>query len=754
MKSLDFNREFEAYAPRARHWLPSRPDTIIFCSCRVERCAVSSEDTRQPEISVENEIGAVYGAAVQAGSISIGSFHYHAGGLEKRVPTPMQVPSLEGPFVNRENEVGALDRLIERPEVGLTPVAVITGARGIGKTSIGRYWAHLNGEHFEGGQLHADFNELRRDGGVDISALLGSFLRALGFEEEVIPEALADRSALFISKAAEKKILLLLDNVDFAAQVKPLLPGPTGSVVLVTSRSPLEELIRDGAAPLELEPLQEEDGVTVLRRAAGDPSRLQAETEPLKALVTVCAGLPIALKVCGALLAREAHRPVSWLAGYLADESERLRRLGLSSEASIAVVFDESCKALAEPTRRLYRRLGLLPGRSFNAEVAMALAETSLEEAQRLLVELRQANLIEGKAGRFRFHDLLRIHARQAAEVESPELREAALRRVVDYYVSATQRMDYAIIPVRLRLSGPAPGHPREGQPSFKTTAEAMYWFDQERANILAVLRAATAREWDTAAWRIGEALWLAYHNRKAYGEAIEIYTLGAEAAARLGDDAAEARLRSQLARAYIDLDDCAGAERELKVALQLADAGGNRELWASVVEFTGVLAAARKSYREAIEAFERARSVCEERGSTRGIAIQEYHLGRVLSLDGQSRRAVLSLKRAASLIDPESDGLTLGRVRLHLGEAQRALGERKQAAESLSSAIEIMRTEAAPFYEALARERLARVKREQGETEEARGHLEWALDVYTTLSSSRADQVRLALAGDSGERA
>ncbi len=508
---------------------------------------------------VKNELGVVYGNAMQAGSISV---HVH-GGEARRLPIPRQVPSLEGPFVNRHEEVEELDGLLTWDEVGVTPMAVINGMRGVGKTAIGRYWAHANGEHFEGGCLHADFDDLRRDGAVDVHAVLGGFLRALGLHEDVIPDSIEARSALFISKAAEKRILVLLDNVDYAAQVKSLEPGPSGGVVLITSRAPLEELVGDGAAWIELEPLEEEDSALVLMRASGMPALLEADSDAVAALVEICAGLPIALRVCGALLARERHRPVAWLADHLADESERLRHMEVDPQRSINLVFTQAYRSLTDAARGLYRKLGSHPGTSFSPGLAAAVADVPAEEGSRMLGELRRSNLIEGRDERFRFHELLRIHARAiAAEEESAEEREAAVRRVVDFYVAATRRMDFAIIAERLRLSDPLPEADPELLPSFGSTAEAIGWFDQERANVLAVMRDAAAREWDESAWRLGEALWLPYHNRKHFGEAIEVYTIAAGAAQRQGHDAAESRMRSQLARGYLDLDDKPGAKR------------------------------------------------------------------------------------------------------------------------------------------------------------------------------------------------
>jgi tetratricopeptide (TPR) repeat protein len=693
----------------------------------------------------ENRIETVHGSVIQGGKISIGTLNVGVGGLP--LPPPRQVPPLLNEFVNRDSDIAKLDRLLERAEMANgAVVGVVTGLRGIGKTAIVRRWARVNAERFPDGQLHIDLGELRHRGGVDVSEVVGSFLRALGLREEAIPRELHERVALFASATAGKRLLVVLDNVHHPAEVRPVVPTGAGSAVLATAPTRLEELLRDGARLVQLRPLRRDGALGVLAGAIDGDERLESELEALDALVEICAGLPVALRVCGSMLAFDEGLSVAGLVEYLGEEQGRLQRLSLGEEGSILAVFDAAYRSLEAPVRLAYRRLALHPGPSFDAAVAEAALDAPPEETRGLLEALRRYSLLEAEDERLRFHDLVCVHAREVAERVEPEVeREAAQRRIADFYVQASQRMDRAIIPKRLRIAV-EPRPPEADTPSFDSTAAAFAWFERERPNLLAVLRVAAEREWDETAWTLGEALWLPYHNRKHYREAVEVYEIGAEAARRCGNAAAEAKLRNQLSRAHLDLADHDAAERQLDAARELARRAGHRGLQASVTEFTGILDISRGRYSEAIEALEEARVAYEALESQRGVAIQEYHLGRALDLSGRHAEAVTRLRRAAELVDHEADGLTMGRVMIHLGEAQRACGELTDAAATLRIAIDLMRREDAPYYEALARENLARVQRDAGERGEARLSLEAALAIHEGMGSMRAMEVRREL--------
>jgi hypothetical protein len=200
-----------------------------------------------------NEIsGAVDGPVIQARDIA--NLHIHQ--VAAKLPTPKQLPPRPPQFVNRKSEVEQLDRLIVGPkEKDTPPVVLVVGTAGVGKSATSRYWAHLNSGRFPDGRLYTDFAELRHRGGVSINDVLGGFLRALGLGEEVIPAELPERTALFRSRVADRRVLVVLDDVDQAAQVSTLIPGGVNCAVLATSRASLDELVAlHGAAAVRLRP--------------------------------------------------------------------------------------------------------------------------------------------------------------------------------------------------------------------------------------------------------------------------------------------------------------------------------------------------------------------------------------------------------------------------------------------------------------------------------------------------------------------
>jgi tetratricopeptide (TPR) repeat protein len=657
----------------------------------------------------------------------------------KLATRPRQLPAAPAGFVNREREVGFLDQAIAGESRETPSIVVVTGSHGVGKTATGRYWAYTNSSRFADGQLYADFSELRHRGGVSVSDVLGRFLRAFGVTNEDIPIALGERAALFRSSTAGKRILVLLDDVSYAAQVQPLIPNTGEGAVLVTSRDRLAELLRDGAKRLHLQPLGQESAHGLLVRMVGE-ERLSAEPSAAEQLVEICAGLPVALRVCGALLNAHPSRPLSWLVDELAPEAQRLSRLGLSPEQSLEVVFDESYRALSSTAAKIYRRLGLEEAATFSAPAAAAVAAVPNEATKDALDELVAAHLVEEAGERYRFHDLLALHARGIGQrEETADERRAVGQRSVRYYLGAAQRMDRAMIPVRLRLGEMAAS---DDAMTLTTSGQAFAWFESERPNLVSALRRAWEYELDSEAWQIGEALFPAYHNHKHYDEAREVYELAARAAHRCANLEAEARMRSQLARAYLDMEDFSAAAKELEAARALIEHSDHQGLRASIIEWTGVLESARGNYPEAISAFEEAREIFAALDNQRGIALQDYHLGRTLTISGANKRAVDCLLAAADRVDKSADGLTFGRVLLRLGQAYQSLGELDEAKRALEQAIEVMQRSDAPFYEASARESLAQVSSASGDSTDAAEHLQGAFSIYMALNSPRAQRV------------
>ncbi|GAA3677268.1 tetratricopeptide repeat protein [Nonomuraea antimicrobica] len=686
---------------------------------------------------LRNEVsGQVDGPVIQAASI--GSVNIGAP-PPSPVRVPRQLPAIPRGFVNRVSELALLDSVLHEGPA----VAVISGMKGVGKSAVSHQWAHRARERFSDGQLYVDFNALRQHGGAEISGVLAGFLRALGVHESWIPAELAERAGMFRSLTADLRLLVLADNVEHAAEVTPLCPASAGSAVVVTSHRQLGELLVAGARPVRLAPLEAEQGVSLLARMLGD-DRVAAEPQWAGELVRLCGGLPIALRVAGARLAQRPAWTIARLVGELTDAEQRLDRLTSEGRARVEAVFQSAYEGLPETAARLYRLLGAIPVADFGLGTVRAVLAHQPEEALDLLLD---ANLVEeAEEGRYRFHDLVRLHAARCGQRQEPAReREAALRRVAEWYVGQVAAAD-AAMGRRLRLADHGARLSAVGQP-FGTRGEAVEWLEAERTNVLAVVRAAAAREWDDLVWQVAEALWPLHHDRGHYADWLEVNRLGVEAALRLGALAVEARMRNQLARAHVELGAYEQADEELRRAWQAALDSGERRMEAVVLESFGRAALAQGEPGRAVERFAAALAIHQEAGNQRGVGLQSYHIGLANNREGRYGEALAAFERAQSLL-PSHDSAGQGRIQLGMSEAHRALGDHARAVRSAETAAALLGEGDAPVRELQAWELLAELADDAGDRERAKAHLGRAVAIcLATGNVPKADALRARLA-------
>ncbi|ROP37074.1 tetratricopeptide repeat protein [Saccharothrix texasensis] len=236
--------------------------------------------------------GVVNGAVVQAGSIGHVTL---AVGDGRRLPVPRQLPAAVGDFTGRAEHVAALDAPAARvADNGPSAVAVVAGAAGVGKTASALHWSHRVQERFPHGTLHADLRGYGPGEPATPAEVLFRFLRALGVGPKAVPPGVEEQAALYRSLLAGSRVLVVLDNARAAEQVRPLLPGAPGCLVVVTSRAALSELISQAAMPVKLAVMPGTESVELLRRIIG-PRRAGVEEDDVVRLAGVCGGLPPAL---------------------------------------------------------------------------------------------------------------------------------------------------------------------------------------------------------------------------------------------------------------------------------------------------------------------------------------------------------------------------------------------------------------------------------------------------------------------------
>jgi len=645
-------------------------------------------------------------------------------------------------FVNRSNELAQLNRLLDRAELGEGPlVAVLGGLPGVGKSAVGRYWADLVRERFTDGDLVADFSERRRGTAVDVSGFLAEFIRKLGPSESVVPANHAERVARFQELTFDRKLLILLDDVSEAAQVIQLRPSGKHSLVIATSYRSMEELHYHGAEYVPVDPLSPERAVDLLVKMAGDLGR-EFEQHPAETLelTRYCGGLALPLCVCAArLLLGGGTRTVASIVADVADEQSRLDYLAGKGDYAGAAVFGFAYKDLAREEQLAYRRIALHPGLDIAPVHAAVLTGLSVATAREQLDGLADTHLIgQLTNGRYRFHDLVKLHARECAMREEPEAeRDALVSELVDWYRASLRMADRAIVSERLRL---APDDPVRvvHMATFVGREEAFAWLEAERSNVLAVLQHASDRGWDDRTWHMVESLWLFYYNRRHYADWIDATRLGVDAARRAGHWDAETRMRTQLAWAFVELGRYSEAHLELDRANRSVETSENLELRGSVREFTGTCYLKEGKCDTALAALREARTIFAGLGKERAVALQNYFIGWALIGRGDHDDALTALRSALVTMRRVDDQTFVGRILLRMGQAMLRNGDVAPAEDALQEGLSVVQALGMPVEEAETLEQLAAVADARSDHATAVERRESAAAIYEALGYPR----------------
>jgi DNA-binding SARP family transcriptional activator/tetratricopeptide (TPR) repeat protein len=515
---------------------------------------------------------------------------------------PRQLPPAVAHFAGRRGELMRLTALL----AGTHPVAVISaisGTAGVGKTALAVRWAHQVAGSFPDGQLYVNLRGYDPGAPVPAADALAGFLRALGVPGQDIPAGLDERAARYRSLLAGRRVLVVLDNARDAGQVRPLLPGAPGCLVVVTSRDALAGLIaRDGAERVDLDLLPLADAVTLLRSLIG--SRAGADPSATAALAARCARLPLALRIAAELAAARPAVPLAELAGELAGQQQRLDLLQAAGDDHTAVraVFSWSCQNLSPPAARLFRLLGLHPGAEVTACAAASLTRTTPAKARPLLAELARAHLLtEQVPGRFGRHDLLRAYAIElaATTVSRPD-RRAALGRLLDYYLHTAAAADHLLYPLRqpVTLAAPGPGVTPEHLASHD---QALAWLDAEHHALVAAVALAADHGFDAHTWQLAYCLETFLYRRIHWQDWAGTQRTALAAAHRLGDSHAQTHAHSGVANAQVQTGRTVEALSHLATALRLRQDAADVAGQARVHLYTGRALAGQGRYRDAL---------------------------------------------------------------------------------------------------------------------------------------------------------
>jgi tetratricopeptide (TPR) repeat protein len=500
-------------------------------------------------------------------------------------------------FLGRRAELTAVGDAVSWGE---SPIVLVTGPAGVGKTALALHWAYQNGDAFPDGRLFADLRGYDTPGNREPADVVREFLVSLGVTGRAVPETPDAAAALYRRLTDGRRLLVVLDNARSSDQVRPLLPSGDDCVTLVTSRNRLDGLIAgDLARPVPLGVLGAQDSTALLAGALG-PRRVAAEPEAAHRLAGLCDGLPLALRITAARLATHPDRTLEQHAAELADEQGRLALLEVE-DRGVAAELRLSVQKLTRGDRVLFHSLGAHPGRTFDRYAVGALAETAPGEAGAALDRLAAAHLVqEAGPGRYALHDLVRLYARgpgdenargsdeETSGTTGDAAREAAgdaawsavgggaTARLVDHYL-CTSLAANAVAEPGSRPCCTLPDDVRKPRRvrGFGSRAEAVEWYAAERDALAGAMAAAEAAGRPERVWRLGVLQWpyVLWRVRDGWTPMLEQALRAAVAAA---DPDAQSRVRALLGWVLLEEGRPEEAHPHLELAPELAARAGS----------------------------------------------------------------------------------------------------------------------------------------------------------------------------------
>jgi DNA-binding SARP family transcriptional activator len=665
---------------------------------------------------------------------------------------PMQLPAGIADFTGRALDVKRLCELqpgAADASPGAVMIGLVTGAGGLGKTTLAVHVAHRLRPHFPDGQLYVDLLGASPQP-LRAADVLARFLRDLGVDGARIPSDEDERAALLRTRLTGRRVLMLLDNARDAAQVRPLLPGSSGCAVLVTSRTMLPDLAV--ARLVDLDVLGEQEARALFASIVG-PERADAGAEATGEVLAACAGLPLAIRIAGARLAARRGWTVRTLASRLHSEQRRLDELtagDLAVRACFAVSF-ASLPGRPGPDgidpARAFRLLGLWQGPSIGLPAAAALfgqPEASAADALELLVD---AHLLESPApDSYRFHDLLRVYAAERCQADEPPAgRRDAVRRILTWYLQTAEAAALMISPnhTSVPVGQPEPGiRPL----AFGSVEFALSWSEAERASLVAATRQAADSGLHDIAWRLPAAAMSYFYRRSHWADWIASHEIGLASARVLGDRLAEAWMLNNLGMAYGDQKVAEATdylERALAIYREVGDEPGETRAASNLAHAHYKLG----RFSEAADASQISLAIQRRAGNRYGEGIALVIQGGALRGVGCIADSVGRFQQALAIfrgLDKDAEADTLS----ELGESYLALGEVNEALARLTESLGIWRGTGDRYSQANTLKLIGVALRRAGQPERARESLTEAEQIFEELSDhARAAEIRAAMA-------
>jgi len=639
-----------------------------------------------------------------------------------------------GSFTGREPELARLLGTLASVTAGGGPpgICVIDGMAGVGKTTLAVHVAHQLAGSFPDGQfflpLHAHTPGQQP---VSPADALASLLLTAGVAVRQIPPGLAARAGRWRDHIAGKKILLLLDDAAGHEQVRPLLPGTSGSLALVTSRRRLTAL--EDSAVISLGTLSPAESVALLSRLAGR-SGLGSEAGPAGEIARLCGYLPLAIGMLARQLRHHPARTGAELAAGLAAARDRLAVMR-TENLSVAAAFELSYTGLSGTQQQLFRRLGLAPGVDIDPYAVAALGGTSVENARAQLDELYDHHLItEPAAGRYLLHDLLREYARALAAADGSADAHLAVGRLVNYYAHVAVAASRHIATWTTAGGRLPPASPPASAPLLATPREAVGWLEAERPNLHAAVDYAATSGMPLHAIAIATAMGGFLRARGHWDQAAAQYQAALIAAREAGDRPGQAGALDELGLLQQLASDYPAATVTLAEAIGLFRDLGDVPGQAYALNHLGLVQVDMADYPAAAASHRQALDLARGAGDQLAEAVSLIDLGMVQQMTGDYPAATASYEQALPLARGAGSAFDEADALCELGAVRRLTGDYPAAITCENQALDLFRQLGDRLGQAWALDELGRVHQLTGDYPAATACLAGAARLFRDL--------------------
>ena len=697
---------------------------------------------------------------------------------------PFQAPRQEAQFVGRTADINWIRQKIA--EGNPTQIICLVGMGGIGKSTLAKELAHILRPDFPDGVLWTDISRKQPQEIID------SWAAAYGFDYSNLPNV-SERAIAIRSDLADKKGLMILDDVKEATEIENLLPSGHHWVVIITTR--FQELSFDiGADEVKLEPLEISDSYQLLLKLVGE-KRVSAEREAALKIGRRLEHMPLALQLIAGRLRKNERLNLNHLAERLQEPTgiiSELDRRGYKMRQSIDLSWDY----LDPPLQQLFAFMGVFEGRPFRVSALMAVSQLNRRDTEDGLFELAALSLVAADGDHhYRQHPLLADYAH-----EKLDNNEYAYARMSQYYFDYAQEyhaqydalepewgnfraaMDVSYKQERwqqlidftrvLTDAWFGFGHFSDARHAFELAYQAAEKLNNPmvKANNLCRWGEAALKQGDfpEAEKHLSDSLHIfqefkeqksiahvqyllghLYQNWGKTEQALEWLNLGLETIDIYGQDESEgltikANLLVTRCAAYgtqFKLDE---AERDGRDAREIAQRLGNKEVEASVWNLLGSNegdkgmmvqskdeSLAQDHFNLALDYHKTSLALREALKKEYDIAQSLENIAIVLTLLGKMEEAIPSYRKALEIKERMGDIRSVASLHSNLGMAYLLSGDLDSAEQELQRALAIWQQLGHQAGAIFVHHDLGNLYLEKGQLDEAKNHLEIAVQLY-----------------------